>query len=790
MKSVGPVFLLLFTMSCDALFTANPSNCVTTPSLCTADTVCNTQTKHCDPIPPPNLFVLGQPEPGTIDNLLWGLSGPQGVLLFSDPASPSRTKLAVADSLNNRVLIWNKVPQSTAELTPPDVVLGQPGFVTTTANIGGISAKTLSRPSSIASDGNYLIVGDQSNRRVLFWQGIPNQSGVAADAVWGQKNFNAATNPTTPSSTVTASPWVASSTTPGGPLFVTDTTFHRILSFSAIPFQKPTQPVSFVVGQVNSSTQVSGTAGNALATPVGAVLVEGQTLTVADTSNNRVLSYLLPLQADGPTATTTLGSACPAKTSSASCLALPSGAAMTSCGAAAQRCLWVVDSGCSRVVRFPASATSADLVLGHADMAVRTANNGATPSASTMSLPKSISVNGSVMAVADTGNNRILIWPQLPTASAAPAPVILGQPNANINLPNTPKEISALSMSGASAVTGDANHLVVADPGFHRVLIWNQIPKQGGTPPDVVLGQQSFADWSVNGGAATATRTGLDTPISVTLEDGHLAVVDQGNNRVLIWNQLPTQSNAPADLVIGQPDFQSNLDNHTTPSTAPPTADSLSAPSWAQLQGGKLYVADTGNHRVLVFDNPYVPPPAGLPAASLVLGQEQMTTQDINHLGPSASSLSSPTAVTTDGTRLLISDTGNNRVLVYLAVPTGSYQTADLVLGQTNFTNVAQPAKVGPESLFEPRGLLLVGDSLLIADRAANRIVYYRKFPATSSQPADAVLGQTDLLGSQQNSSALPPIGWLSLPTAAFFAGGQLFLADTGNSRVVVTTLP
>jgi hypothetical protein len=168
MKSVGPPFLLLFTMSCDALFTANPSNCVTTPSLCAADTICNTQTKHCDPIPGPNLFVLGQPDPETIDNLLWGLSGPQGVLLFSDATSPTGTKLAVADTLNNRVLIWNKVPQSTAELRPPDVVLGQPGFTTTTPNTSGISAKTLSRPSSIASDGTYLIVGDLSNRRVLF----------------------------------------------------------------------------------------------------------------------------------------------------------------------------------------------------------------------------------------------------------------------------------------------------------------------------------------------------------------------------------------------------------------------------------------------------------------------------------------------------------------------------------------------------------------------------------------------------------------------------------------------
>ena len=790
MKSVGPAFLLLFTMSCDSLLTANPSNCVTTPGLCSADTICNSQTKHCEPIAAPNRFVLGQSDPSTVDNLLWGLSGPQGVLLFNDPANPSRTKLAVADTQNSRVLIWNKVPQSTAELRPPDVVLGQPGFTTTTPNTNGISAKTLSRPSSIASDGTYFIVGDSLNRRVLFWQGLPNQSGVPADAVWGQKNFNAATLPMIASGTVLTSPWVASAATPGGPLFVTDTTFHRILAFSAIPFQKATQPASFVVGQLNSSTQVSGTAGNALSAPVGAVLVEGQTLTVADTSNNRVLSYSLPLQADGATATTALGSACPAKTSSASCLALPTGAAVTNCGATAQRCLWVVDSGCSRVVRFPAAATSADLVLGHADMTIRTTNNGATPSASTMSVPKSISVSGTMMAVADTGNNRILIWPQLPSVSAAPAPVILGQPNANLNLANMPKEVSALSMSGASAVTGDANHLVVADPGFHRVLIWNQIPQQGGTPPDVVLGQQSFADWSANGGAATATRTGLDTPVSVSLEGGHLAVVDQGNNRVLIWNQLPTQSNAPADLVIGQPDFQSNLDNHTSPATAPPTADSLSSPSWAQLQGGKLYVADTGNHRVLLFDSPYVPPPAGLPVASLVLGQEQMTTQDINHLGPNAASLSSPTAVTTDGTRFLISDTGNNRVLVYFAIPTGSYQAADLVLGQTNFTNVAQAAKVGPESLFEPRGLLLIGDSLLVADRAANRMVYYRKFPATSSQPADAVLGQTDLLGSQQNSSALLPIGWLSLPTAAFFTGGQLFLADAGNSRVVVTTLP
>ena len=44
-------------------------------------------------------------------------------------------------------------------------------------------------------------------------------------------------------------------------------------------------------------------------------------------------------------------------------------------------------------------------------------------------------------------------------------------------------------------------------------------------------------------------------------ETGKIFVVDQGNNRVLIWNKLPSNNGVPADLVLGQKDFYSREAN-------------------------------------------------------------------------------------------------------------------------------------------------------------------------------------------------------------------------------------
>ena len=77
-------------------------------------------------------------------------------------------------------------------------------------------------------------------------------------------------------------------------------------------------------------------------------------------------------------------------------------------------------------------------------------------------------------------------------------------------------------------------------------------------------------------------------------------------------------NNQPADVVVGQPDFTS-----LSPSANSPTAKSMRGPQGVWIQNGKLYVADTGNNRVLIFNRI---PTANGAAADVVLGAPDFTT--------------------------------------------------------------------------------------------------------------------------------------------------------------------
>src|SRR6202041_1821343 len=86
-----------------------------------------------------------------------------------------------------------------------------------------------------------------------------------------------------------------------------------------------------------------------------------------------------------------------------------------------------------------------------------------------------------------------------------------------------------------------------------------------------------------------------------------LYVVDSQNNRVLGYKSVAALNNLnSADAVFGQPDFFSYYPNQfdSTNSNAP-TAATMAVPTAAVVDSsGNLFVADTGNSRVLVFDNP------------------------------------------------------------------------------------------------------------------------------------------------------------------------------------------
>jgi len=181
-------------------------------------------------------------------------------------------------------------------------------------------------------------------------------------------------------------------------------------------------------------------------------------------------------------------------------------------------------------------------------------------SQSAMRTPTAVASDGKVLAVADTQNNRVLIWLTIPPPGKnnAPADVVIGSADF------TSIRIGALdnkSVLGPQGLWIQDGRLYVADTKNHRVMVWNSIPTKNDTPADLVLGQKDFNTTSevfVNQAPVPPAANRLRNPVSVSSDGKRLFVADLGYNRVLIWNSIPTSQDQPADVVLGQADMASD----------------------------------------------------------------------------------------------------------------------------------------------------------------------------------------------------------------------------------------
>jgi uncharacterized protein (TIGR03437 family) len=310
----------------------------------------------------------------------------------------------------------------------------------------------------------------------------------------------------------------------------------------------------------------------------------------------------------------------------------------------------------------------ANVVLGQPDAN----NNAVNLTQSGFRNPVGIATDGTHLIVADSDNNRVMIWNSIPTLPYdQPADVVVGQVDFTHNATANPPTSS--SLRGPQGVWISNGKLFIADTADNRILVYNSIPTKNGQAADLVIGQSGFGNAVPTAQTTpTPTQSTLYSPVSVSSDGTHVFVADLGNNRILIWNQIPTANGAPADVVIGQPDFVNYLDNNVTLLCASNGTDSTGAatypflcektiafPRFAISDGTRLYVADGGNDRVLIYNTI---PTTNTVAADVVLGEPDFVT---DNPADGAAQMYTPTSLAWDGTNLYVADNFNRRILAY-----------------------------------------------------------------------------------------------------------------------------
>jgi len=119
-----------------------------------------------------------------------------------------------------------------------------------------------------------------------------------------------------------------------------------------------------------------------------------------------------------------------------------------------------------------------------------------------------------------------------------------------------------------------------------------------GMPADLVIWQASFTANSRDQGGSAGAAT-IDDPKGLVVVGTKLIVADEGNNRVLIFNFLPTVNNQSADVVIGQASFSGSLANRG----GAVAANTLNQPYDVTTDGTKLFITDSGNNRILIYNS-------------------------------------------------------------------------------------------------------------------------------------------------------------------------------------------
>jgi hypothetical protein len=344
------------------------------------------------------------------------LYAPRGVFLNDEV-------LIAADSGNHRILIWNSLPQSDAQ--PADVVLCQPTFFTEGPNAAGRGPENgFHLPTGVGVFEGKLCVADAWHHRILVWNEIPRVSDTPPDFVIGQENFTACEPNRGAAINAHSFYWPYGIGFFNGWFYVTDTGNRRVMGWRGFP--APNQPADLILGQAtpHDGEENRGVAANARSFRwPHAIAGNANILYVADAGNHRVLGWRGALTED----------------------------------------------------------RDADVVIGQQDFSANAEFPYVKQGAAKFRFPYCIACEENTLAVADTANNRVLLWKELPLAGCGgAADAVIGQPDFDATGENHWKAVTHDSVCWPYGICLHQDKLAVADSGNNRVMLWEL---DGTVPP-------------------------------------------------------------------------------------------------------------------------------------------------------------------------------------------------------------------------------------------------------------------------------------------------------------------
>ena len=350
--------------------------------------------------------------------------------------------------------------------------------------------------------------------------------------------------------------------------------------------------------------------------------------------------------------------------------------------------------------------------------------------------------------------------------------------------------------SAAIVSLGDLNVVKFTVGGKDVIVAWGT-----GVLGDVLSGEYNAGEYNVTD--MYGNTLGVKNANEIILNEELIYLESVPEN---LFSEIPT-----VDLVAMTPLWPTvsggpkvlNLDN--------------TAPGGIASDGKYVYVSDTNNNRVLIFDINNLTDQA---KAIKVIGQKDMFSRIPNN---DTYGLYRPIGIATDGKWLFIADNGNLRLVAYnlttleahvVPVPCGQiedlafdgnwlYTTAtcactgrslviytnilEFLNGETEFLEDITLITEGGCSAIQvevPVGLSVDDKYLYVTDRGNSRVLIWDKQHITDSAPADYVIGYTDFECKNKVEDPAGELGEAGVYGVA--SNGKYIFVDDGRGRILV----